>query len=170
MSLGCPDDRVRIMINDNSDVLMAFPVDSLINADVDKVIKLFGTLRLDLALCPLDTLADSRPVDSHEFGNSTARQIDGQRPDSKVEFLRKAASEVSPGDIRNEDAVFMAFNAVRAVLNLDQSPAPVESAPGTGSTGLNIIGPVAPVTERTIIFMSLIRAGVDSEAVSPSES
>ena len=139
MSLGRPYDRVGIVIDDNSDVLMAFPVAGLVNADVNKVIKASGTLRLNHVQRPMDTTADGLPVDSHVLGYSAARQVDSQPSDSKVEVFREAASWVGPGNICNEHAVFRTLYAVCAVLDLDQRSAPVKSSPGTWQTGLDII-------------------------------
>ena len=119
MSLGCPDDRIGIVVYNDGDVFVALPVAGLINTDVDQVIKTSGTLRLDHVQCPVDTAADRFPVDPHVLGYRAARQIDSQPSDGEVKVFRKAASRVGPRDIRNEDAVFGALNAVCAVLNLD---------------------------------------------------
>ena len=105
VSLSRPDDRVGIVVDNNSDVLVALPVIGLIDTDVDKVIKTPGTLRLDLVQCPVDTVANGLPVDPHVFGDGTSRQVDGEPPDSQVEVFREAASRLSPGNIRNEDSV-----------------------------------------------------------------
>ena len=129
VSLGRPNDCVRIVVDNDSDVLMAFPVTGLVDTDVDKVVKASGTLRLDLVQRPVDTAADSFPVDPHVFGDGTARQVDGEPSDSQVEVFRKAAPRISPGNVGNEDAMLRAKDTVRVVLDLDQRPAPVKSAP-----------------------------------------
>ena len=100
----------------------------LINTDVDKVIKAPGTLRFDLIPCPVDTSADSLPINPHGFGDGAARQADGEPSDSQVEVFRKAAPRISSGNVCNEDAVLRTQDTVRAVLDLDQRPTPVESA------------------------------------------
>ena len=37
VSLGCPDDRIRIVIDDDRDVLVSLPVTGLIDTDVDRL-------------------------------------------------------------------------------------------------------------------------------------
>lgn len=165
VSLGRPDDGVGIVIDNDRDVLVAFPVTGLINTNVDKVIKASGTLRLDLVQRSVDTAADSFPVDPHVFGDGTPRQVDSEPSDSQVEVLREAAPGISPGNVRNEDAMFRAQETVRAVLDLDQRSAPVEGTPGAGETGLDIIGFATLMAERAIILMPLVRAGMDPEVI-----
>ena len=165
--LGCPDNGIGIVIDDNGDVLVAFPVAGLINTDVDKVIKAPGTLRFDLIQCPVDTSADSLPINPHVFGDGAARQVDGEPSDSQVEVFRKAAPRISPGNVCNEDAVLRTQDTVRAVLDLDQRPSPVESAPGTGQAGLDIIWPAPLMAEGAIILMPLVRARMDPKMVHP---
>ena len=165
LPLGRPDDRVGIVIDDDRDVLVAFPVTGLVDTDVDKVIKASGTLRLDHVQRPVDTAAYGFPVDPHVFGDGTARQVDGEPFDSQVEVLREAASHISPGNIRNEDAMLRAQDAVRVVLDLDKRSAPVEGAPGARCVDLDIIGSAPLMAEGAIILMSLIQAGMDSEVV-----
>ena len=165
VSLGRPDDRVGIMIDNDRDVLVAFPVTGLIDTDVDKVIKASGTLRLDHAQRPVDTAADSLPVNTHVFGDGTARQVDGEPSDSQVEVFGKAAPRISPGNVCNKDAMLRTEDTVRAVLDLDQRSAPVERPPGAGQTGLDIIGFAPLMAEGTIILMPLVRAGMDPQMV-----
>ena len=52
-------------------------------------------------------------------------------------------------------------DTVRAVLDLDQRPAPVESTPGTGRPGLDIIGFAPLMAEGAIILVPPVRAGMD---------
>jgi hypothetical protein len=144
---------------------VAFPVTGLVNTNVDKVIKASGTLRFDLVQRSVDTAADSFPVDSHVFGDGTPRQVDGEPSDSQVEVLREAASGISPGNVRNEDAMFRAQDTVRAVLDLDQRSAPVERTPDAGQTCLDIIGFAPLMAEGAIILMPLVRAGMDPEVI-----
>ena len=54
---------------------------------------------------------------------------------------------------------------MRTVLVLDQSTAPVESAPSTGRTVLDIIRPALLMTEGTIILMPPVGACMDPEVV-----
>ena len=54
---------------------------------------------------------------------------------------------------------------MRAVLNLDQRPAPVKSASGAWRPGLNIIQLAALMTEWTVILMPSVRARMDPEVV-----
>jgi hypothetical protein len=165
VSLGRPDDRIGIVIDNDCDVLVAFPVTGLVNTNVDKVIKASGTLRFDLVQRSVDTAADSFPVDSHVFGDGTPRQVDGEPSDSQVEVLREAASGISPGNVRNEDAMFRAQDTVRAILDLDQRSAPVERTPDAGQTCLDIIGFAPLMAEGAIILMPLVRAGMDPEVI-----
>ena len=39
VSLGCPDDRIGIVVYNDGDVFVTLPVAGLINTDVDQVIK-----------------------------------------------------------------------------------------------------------------------------------
>ena len=165
MSLGRPDDGIGIVIDDNGDVLVAFPVAGLVYTDVDKVIKAPGTLRFDLVQCPVDTSADSLPINPHVFGDSTARQVDGEPSNSQVEVFRKAAPRISPWNVRNEDSVLWTQNTMRAVLDLNQCPSPVESASGTGQACLDIIWPAPLMAERAVILMPLVRARMDPAVV-----
>ena len=153
------------MIDYNGDVLVALPAAGFINTDVDKVLKAPGTLRFDLIQCPVDTSADSLPINPHVFGDSTTRQVDGEPSNSQVEVFRKAAPRISPGNVCNEDAVLRTQDTVRAVLDLDQRPTPVESAPGTGQAGLDIICPAPLMAEGAIILMPLVKACMDPEVV-----
>lgn len=84
---GLSDDRICIVINDGRDELVTIPVASLINTDIDKMIKAFGTFRLDLVQRPVNTAADSLPIDPHVFGDGTSWQIDGKSPDSQFEVF-----------------------------------------------------------------------------------
>lgn len=165
MSLGRPDDGIGIVIDDNGDVLVAFPVAGLVYTDVDKVIKAPGTLRFDLVQCPVDTSADSLPINPHVFGDSTTRQVDGEPSNSQVEVFRKAAPRISPGNVCNENSVLWTQDTMRAVLDLNQRSSPVESTPGTGQACLDIIWSAPLMAERAIILMPLGRACMDPEVV-----
>ena len=54
---------------------------------------------------------------------------------------------------------------MRAVLDFNQCPAPVKSAPGPGQTGLDIIRPAPLVAEGAIILMPLVRACMDPKVI-----
>ena len=151
VSLGCPDDRIRIVIDDDRDVLVSLPVTGLIDTDVDKVVKASGSLRLDLVQCPVDTTADSLPVDAHVLRNGTTRQVDGEPSDSQVEVFCKTAPRISPWNIGNENPMLRAQNTVRT--------------PGAGHTGLDIIRPASLMAEGTVILMPSVRACMDPEVV-----
>jgi hypothetical protein len=51
------------------------------------------------------------------------------------------------------------------VLYFDHRTAPVERAPGAGSSGLDIIGLAALMAERAVILMPSLRACMDPEVV-----
>ena len=103
MSLGCPYNRVGIVVDNNGDVLVALPVTGFINTDVDKVIKVSGTFRLDFVQGPVNAPADGLPVDPHVFGDSTPRQVDGEPSNCQVEIFCKAAPRISPGNVCNKN-------------------------------------------------------------------
>jgi hypothetical protein len=58
-----------------------------------------------------------------------------------------------------------AQDTVRVILDLNQRPAPVECAPGSGKTDLDIIGFASLMAEGTVILMPFVRACMDPEVV-----
>ena len=120
---------------------------------------------LEFVQCPVNTPADSLPINPHVFGDSTARQVDGEPSSSQVEVFRKAAPRISPWNVCNEDSVLWTQDTMYAVLDLNQRPSPVGSALGTGQTCLDIIWPAPLMAERAVILMPLVRVWMDPEVV-----
>ncbi len=69
MPLCCPYDRVCVMVDDDRDVPVAFPVAGLVNTDIYEAVKPSGTLRLNVVQGSVDAPSDRFPVNAHILGN-----------------------------------------------------------------------------------------------------
>ena len=66
------DYRVGIMIDNNGDVLMAFLIAGLIDADVDQPVKADVDIQFDIVMSPGDAAPNGLPIDTHVSGERTA--------------------------------------------------------------------------------------------------
>ena len=67
MADGTPDNRIRIVVNDDCHIFVPILITCLINSDIDKVIKAFRRLFLKLFIDSAEYLAYGVPFNSHEL-------------------------------------------------------------------------------------------------------
>jgi len=111
----------------------------------------------------VDASSDRFPVDAHVFGDGTPGEIYRKPPDCEVKVLCKAASGISPWDIRNEDTVNRTFNAVGIIGNLNKGSSPVRGSPYTGLWIPLIVSRATLVAYRAVIFMPFVWTGMNKD-------
>lgn len=107
------------MVDDDSDILMAFLITGLVNADVHESVKPSGTLRLKGIQGTMDTSADSLPVDSYVIEYDISGKTGGQSSDREVKIFCEIAAGVSPWDIRNIHTMFRTLDAKNQVVKFN---------------------------------------------------
>lgn len=100
-----PYDRVGVVVDNDRDVLVAFLIAGLVNADVYKAVKPAGTFGFNVIEGAVDAPADGFPVDTHVLGDSASGKIYRKPPDLEVKDLREAGSRICPWDVSDKDAL-----------------------------------------------------------------
>ena len=85
MFITCPDDCVRIMVDNHSDVFVALAVTGLIDPDLFETIKPGLWIRLYILPGSCDTSADCLPINTEILGNSRAADVLGHPCGCKIE-------------------------------------------------------------------------------------
>jgi hypothetical protein len=129
--LGCPDDRVRIVVDDDSDVLVPLLVAGLIDAYVYEIIKPAGALRFYVIQRPVHTPSDGLPVNPHILRDNASREINGKPADGKIKVLGKSAVRICPGDIGHNNTMFRALDPMRITGHFNKSTSPIQGSPDT---------------------------------------
>jgi len=122
-----PYNGIGVMVDDDRDVLMAFLITGLVNADIYKIVQPPGTFRINVVQGTADTPSYGLPVNAHIFGHGVAWEISCRPWDGKVEVLRISAVWVCPRNICNQNAVEGTLNAVGIAFHFDKHTAPVPS-------------------------------------------
>ena len=78
MTVANPYDSVGIVVHNNSDVLVAFAVAGLIDADVNQPIQTLCMLRFEIVKAPGNAAAYCLSVDTHVVCHGASGQIFGQ--------------------------------------------------------------------------------------------
>ena len=89
MTVANPYDCVGIVVHNNSDVLVAFAVAGLIDANVNQPIQTLCTLWFEIAKAPENAAAYCLPVDTHVVCHGAPLQVFGQPGNSKIKSLVK---------------------------------------------------------------------------------
>lgn len=153
------------MVDNDCDILVSFPVAGLINTDVYKIVKAFGTLRLNDIQGSVNTPSYGLPVNAHVLGDGTAGQIQGKPSDSKVKVLGEVAVGVRPRNISDKDTMLRAFDAVCGIGHLNKGTAPVHSTSDAGLRILPVIRFTALKAERTVVFVPAVGARMNADMV-----
>ena len=162
---GNPHHSVRVMIDDDSDVLMPLFVACLIYSDVDKIVQSMRDFRFDHIFCTADTSAHSFPIDTEILRNNAAWKMHCKPSCCQVKILCEAAAGIRPRNISNNYSVLKTLNPMRLVFNLNKCCAPVKSSPNAGFPATGIISRTASVTVRAFVFVPLARTCLNANVV-----
>jgi hypothetical protein len=128
---NCPDNRVGIVVQDDSDVLVPLLVACLVDPDAYKPVEAAAAIRFDLMKCPGHAAAHGFPVNAHIFRRSTLGKIDGQPSHSQIEVFGESAARIGPGHVSDYAAVYRALDALGVALEPHNDSPKVKTPPGT---------------------------------------
>ena len=163
MPLRRPYDCVRVMVDDDRDVLVAFLIAGLVNADIHKPVQSAGAFRLNHVQSAVDASAGRFPIDAHVLGDGASREICRKPPGREVKVFRKSAAGISPWDIGNIYPVFRAVDAVCPVFHLHEDAARIHPPPCTGDGRMFILYRAGLMAKRAVILMPFIWSCLDAD-------
>lgn len=163
MTVANPYNSVGIVVHNNSDVLVAFAVAGLIDADVNQPIQTLCTLWFEIVKAPGNAAAYCLPVDTHVVCHGASGHVFDQPGNSKIKVSGKAASRVCPRNSRCYNTMLRAMYPMGIRFNFNEDPAEVQTAPYFPVLHRAVIARAASAAERTVIPVPCTGTGLDPE-------
>ena len=156
-----PDNRVRVVVYDDRDVAVAFPIAGFVDADVDEPAVAHLRVRLQQAPDAPDEPPHGLEVDLQPFGYALAAEPALEHPRcGKREVGREARFRASPRNPRGQDAVRRAVDARQHCTDADGHGAEVHAAPEALRRGV-VVDAVPPAADRASPLLALDEMDVD---------
>ena len=161
MPLCSPHDGIGIMVDNDSDVLMALLVTGFIDTDTAKPVKPYSSVWLQPVVCSLNTVPNRTPVDVFEQADSGLGHTAYHPGNFIIEIRSKPGVSVFPGDILPMNTMLRALDPLRSVKNIDRDAVQIRCSPGRFSCVFCIIPGTFLHALRTEALFFLMRSGMN---------
>ena len=160
--LADPHDFARIVIDDDSHVLVALATGGLVNADIHQPVEpAFVGVWIQMLLRTSHTAYDGPPVDAHVLMNGRPRHVLGLPRDGEIELLGEPRAGEGPGNRLGDHAVIRAIDAGGSVAEIDQHAAEIQSTPAARPVAARVVAGAKLAAMRASVLQTLVGADVN---------